>query len=97
MIEPYECRLPRERVPDFLSGLGAALGEPLDLDDVLDRLLDSDLARGRWLVLPLGGPLTVSMAAERGTGSVEVRVRPTGPGADELITLLGPLGAVYSR
>lgn len=97
MTDPYECRLQREQVPSFLTGLADALAEPLDLDATLDRMLDTDVGRGRWLVLPLGGPLTVSLAGERGTGSVEVRARPTGPGADELIALLGRLGAIYSR
>jgi RecB family endonuclease NucS len=49
------------------------------------------------LVLPAPGPVHVELAAEPGTGVVEVRARPTGPGADEVLALLRPLGAVYSR
>ena len=95
MTDPYECWLHAERVPAFLRGLAEHL--PFDVDDVLDRLLDTDYARGRWLVLPAAGPLHVQLAAEPGAGAVEVRARPTGPGADELVALLRPLGAVYSR
>lgn len=95
MTDPYECWLRTEDVPSFLRGLAGPLG--FDADDVLDRLLDTDYARGRWLVLPLAGPLHLQLAAEPGTGAVEVRARPTGPGADELLALLRPLGAVYSR
>lgn len=97
MIEPYECWLRAEDVPGFLSGYAASTGSTLDLDEVLDRLLDTDVGRGRWLVLPVEGPLTVELAGEHGTGSVEVRARPTGPGADEAIALLRPLGAIYGR
>lgn len=95
MTDPYECWLRTEDVPSFLTGLAGPLG--FDADDVLDRLRDTDYARGRWLVLPVAGPLHVQLAAEPGTGAVEVRARPTGPGADELLALLRPLGAVYSR
>lgn len=95
MTDPYECWLRTEDVPAFLTGLAGPLG--FDADDVLDRLRDTDHTRGRWLVLPVAGPLHVQLAAEPGTGAVEVRARPTGPGADELLALLRPLGAVYSR
>lgn len=97
MTEPYECWLPRERVPAFLEGLGGRLGAPLDVADLLDRLLDTDVARGRWLVLPLPGPLHVELGAEPGTGDVELRARPLGPEADALLAALRPLGAVYAR
>lgn len=95
MTDPYECWLRAEDVPGFLGGLAHRL--PFDVDDVLDRLLDTDYARGRWLVLPVDGPLHIELAGEPGTGAVEVRARPTGPGADALLALLRPLGAVYSR
>lgn len=97
MTEPYECWLHREQVADFLRGFGDAAGEPVDVDDALDRLLDTDVGRGRWLVLPVGGPLRLELAAEPGTGAVEVRAFPTGPGADALLASLRPLGAVYGR
>lgn len=97
MTEPYECWLHAEDVPAFLSGLLARAGAGLDVPDVLDRLLDTDVSRGRWLLLPVDGPLQLQLAGEPGTGSVEVRARPTGPGADELLALLRPLGAVYGR
>lgn len=97
MIEPYECRVHAADVPSFLRGFAASCGSPLDLDEVLDALLDTDVGRGRWLVLPLDGPLTLELAGERGTGSIEVRARPIGPGADEAIARLSPLGAVSSR
>lgn len=97
MTDPYECRLCVEDVRGFLDGLARATGSPLDVDEVLDRLRDTDVGRGRWLVLPVGGPLTVELAGEHGTGSLEVRARPTGPGADELLARLPGLGAVYSR
>ena len=97
MTEPYECWLHREHVPDFLAGFGAATGEQVDVADVLDRLLDTDVGRGRWLVLPVGGPLRLELGAEPGTGAVEVRAFPTGPGADALLARLRPLGAVYGR
>ena len=97
MTEPYECWLHREDVPAFLAGWAAETGGPLDVDDVLDRLLDTDVGRGRWLVLPVGGPLRLELAAEPGTGAVEVRAFPTGPGADALLGRLRPLGAVYGR
>ncbi len=95
MTDPYECWLRAEDVPGFLRGL--ALRLPFDVEDVLDRLLDTDYARGRWLVLPVDGPLHLELAGEPGTGAVEVRARPMGPGADALLALLRPLGAVYSR
>lgn len=95
MTDPYECWLHVEQVPAFLTGLSAHL--PFDVDAVLDALLDTHYARGRWLVLPASGPVTVELAAEPGTGVVEVRARPTGPGADEVLAALRPLGAVYSR
>ena len=95
MTDPYECWLHVEQVPAFLAGLAERL--PFDVDDVLDRLRDTHYARGRWLVLPARGPLHVELAAEPGTGVVEVRARPTGPGSDELLAALRPLGAVYSR
>jgi len=97
VTEPYECWLHREHVPDFLAGFGAATGEQVDVADVLDRLLDTDVGRGRWLVLPVGGPLRLELGAEPGTGAVEVRAFPTGPGADALLARLRPLGAVYGR
>lgn len=97
MTEPYECWLHREHVPAFLAGYGGATGEELDVPAVLDSLLDTDVGRGRWLVLPLGGPLRLELAAEPGTGAVEVRAFPTGPGADDLLAQLRPLGAVYGR
>lgn len=97
MTEPYECWLPAEAVPGFLSGYARVVGAALDVAAVLDLLLDTDTGRGRWLVLPVAGPLTVELAGERGTGSVEVRARPTGPGADALLAALPGLGAVYSR
>jgi hypothetical protein len=97
VIDPWEAWLPRRDVPTFLSGLAAHLGQPLDVEDLLDRLLDTDISRGRWLVLPVRGPLTVELGAEPGTGDVELRARATGPGADELLAALRPLGAVYSR
>lgn len=97
LAEPYECWLHRERVPAFLAGYAVAAGAAVDVDDLLDRLLDTDVGRGRWLVLPVGGPLRVELAAEPGTGAVEVRAWPSGPGADELIAALLPLGAVYGR
>ena len=95
--EPYECWLHREQVPAFLTGYALAAGEAVDVDDVLDRLLDTDVGRGRWLVLPVGGPLRLELGAEPGTGAVEVRAFPTGPGADDLLASLRPLGAVYGR
>lgn len=95
--EPYECWLHREQVPAFLAGYALAAGEAVDVDDVLDRLLDTDVGRGRWLVLPVGGPLRLELGAEPGTGAVEVRAFPTGPGADDLLASLRPLGAVYGR
>ena len=97
MTEPYECWLHREQVPAFLAGFAQAAGVPVDVDDVLDRLLDTDVGRGRWLVLPVAGPLHLELAGEPGTGAVEVRARPTGPGADDLLAVLRPLGAVYGR
>jgi len=97
VIEPYECRVHAADVPRFLRGYAASCGSPLDLDAVLDALLDTDVGHGRWLVLPVNGPLTLELAGERGTGSVEVRARPTGPRADEAIAQLRPLGAVLSR
>ena len=97
MIDPWEAWLPRADVPAFLSGLAAHLGDPWDVDDLLDRLLDTDVGRGRWLVLPMRGPLTVELGTEPGTGDVELRARGTGPGADDLIAALRPLGAVYAR
>lgn len=95
--EPYECWLHAEDVASFLTGYAAAAGAVLDVDDVLDRLLDTDTGRGRWLVLPVAGPLHVELAGEPGTGAVEVRARPTGPGADALLAALPGLGAVYGR
>ena len=95
MTDPYECWLHVEQVPAFLTGLAEQL--PFDVDDVLDRLQDTHYARGRWLVLPAAGPVHVELAAEPGTGVVEVRARPTGPDADELLASLRPLGAVYGR
>ena len=95
--EPYECWLHREQVPAFLTGYALAAGEAVDVEDVLDRLLDTDVGRGRWLVLPVGGPLRLELGAEPGTGAVEVRAFPTGPGADDLLASLRPLGAVYGR
>lgn len=97
MTEPYECWLHNEQVADFLEGYAARVGEALSVHDVLDRLLDTDVGRGRWLVLPVGGPLRLELAAEPGTGAVEVRAFPTGPGADALLASLRPLGAVYGR
>lgn len=73
MTEPYECWLHNEQVPGFLAGYGAAADQFFDVDDVLDRLLDTDVGRGRWLVLPVSGPLRLELAAEPGTGAVEVR------------------------
>ena len=84
-------------MPAFLTGYALAAGEAVDVDDVLDRLLDTDVGRGRWLVLPVGGPLRLELGAEPGTGAVEVRAFPTGPGADDLLASLRPLGAVYGR
>jgi hypothetical protein len=97
VTEPYECWLHADAVPAFLRGYADAAGVELDVPDVLDRLLDTDTGRGRWLVLPVDGPLSVELAGEPGTGSVEVRARPTGPGADALLACLPGLGAVYSR
>lgn len=97
MIDPYECWLHAETVPAFLRGYAEAAGVALDVDDALDRLLDTDTGRGRWLVLPVGGPLHVELAGEPGTGAVEVRARPAGPGADALLAALPGLGAVYGR
>lgn len=97
VVEPYECWLRAEAVPGFLRGFAEAAGVVLDVADVLDRLLDTDTGRGRWLVLPAAGPLHVELAGEPGTGSVEVRARPTGPGGDALLARLTGLGAVYSR
>ena len=97
VTDPYECWLPAERVPAFLRGLAEHLDAPLDLEQVLDGLLDTDVERRRWLVLPLPGPLHVELAGEPGTGAVEVRARPTGPGADEVLAALRPLGALPGR
>ena len=97
MTDPYECWLHRELVPAFLTGYADAAGEQVDVEDVLDRLLDTDVGRGRWLVLPVGGPLRLELGAEPGTGAVEVRAFPTAPGSDALLALLRPLGAVYGR
>lgn len=97
MTEPYECWLHREQVPGFLAGFAAAAQVPVDVDDVLDRLLDTDIGRGRWLVLPVAGPLHLELAAEPGTGAVEVRAWTLGPAGDELLAQLRPLGAVYGR
>ena len=97
MTEPYECWLHRELVPRFLAGYAREVGASVDVADLLDRLLDTDVGRGRWLVLPVGGPLRLELAAEPGTGAVEVRAFPSGPGADALIAALLPLGAVYGR
>lgn len=97
VTEPYECWLHAEDVPAFLRGYAEVAGAPLDVADVLDRLLDTDTGRGRWLVLPVEGPLHVELAGEPGTGAVEVRARPTGPGADALLAALPGLGAVYGR
>jgi hypothetical protein len=95
VTDPYECWLYVEQVPAFLRGLAERL--PFDVDDVLDRLLDTHYAQGRWLVLPVEGPVHLELAAEPGTGVVEVRARPTGPGSDELLGALGLLGGVYTR
>ena len=46
MTDPYECWLHAERVPAFLQGLAELL--PFDVDDVLDRLLDTEV------LLPIG-------------------------------------------
>ena len=97
MAEPYECWLPRDLVPAFLRGLAAVTGAELDVDDVLDRLLDTHVGRGRWLLLPARGPLRVELAGEPGTGDVEVRAWPVGEGGDELLAALPGLGAVYGR
>ena len=97
MTEPYECWLPAERVPAFLRGLADHLHAPLDVERVLDALLDTHVERSRWLVLPLPGPLRVELAGEPGTGAVEVRARPTGPGADEVRAALRGLGALPGR
>ena len=97
MTEPYECWLHRELVPSFLAGYAREVGASVDVVDLLDRLLDTDVGRGRWMVLPVGGPLRLELAAEPGTGAVEVRAFPSGPGADSLIAALLPLGAVYGR
>ena len=97
LTDPYECWMHAETAPRFLQRYADLAGAELDVDDVLDRLLDTHPGRGRWLVLPVGGPLRLELAREPGTGAVEVRARPTAPGADVLLAALPGLGAVYSR
>lgn len=97
VAEPYECWLPRDQVEAFLCGLAERARVTLDVEDVLDRLLDTHVGRGRWLVLPVGGPVRIELGTEPGTGDVEVRAWPLGPGSDDLIACLPGLGAVYGR
>ena len=66
MTEPYECWLHRELVPRFLAGYAREVGASVDVVDLLDRLLDTDVGRGRWLVLPVGGLPPVSSRLDWG-------------------------------
>lgn len=96
-VEPFEGWLWADAVPGFLADYATATGDALDVEGLLDRLLDTHVGRDRWLVLPGRGPVTVELAAEPGTGAVELRARPTGPGADEALARLRELGVVYGR
>jgi len=84
-IEPFEGWLWADAVPRFLREYGEQCSSSLDG------------GRDRWLVLPGNGPVTVELAGEPGTGVVELRARPTGPGADEALRRLRTLGVVYGR
>lgn len=96
-IEPFEGWLWADEVPAFLHRYGEQTGAVLDVAALLDGLLDTHVGRDRWLVLPTEGPVTVELAAEPGTGAVELRARPTGPGADEELVRLRSLGVAYGR
>ena len=96
-IEPFEGWLWADAVPRFLREYGEQCGSSMDVDALLDLLLDTHVGRDRWLVLPGAGPVTVELAGEPGTGVVELRARPTGPGADEALWRLRALGVVYGR
>lgn len=96
-VEPFEGWLWADAVPAFLTRYGAAAGEELDVEALLDGLLDTHVGRDRWLVLPGAGSVTVELACEPGTGAVELRARPTGPGADEALRGLRDLGVTYGR
>lgn len=96
-VEPFEGWMWSDAVPGFLDRYGRDSGDVLDVEALLDSLLDTHVGRDRWLVLPGSGPVTVELAAEPGTGAVELRARPTGPGADEALRRLRELGVVYGR
>jgi hypothetical protein len=96
-IDPFEGWLWADAVPAFLHAYGEQSGAPLDVPALLDGLLDTHVGRDRWLVLPSSGPVTVELAGEPGTGAVELRARPTGPGADEALRGLRTLGISYGR
>jgi hypothetical protein len=96
-IDPFEGWLWADAVPGFLHRYGQDTGAVLDVGALLDRLLDTHVGRDRWLTLPGSGPVTVELAGEPGTGAVELRARPTGPGADEALARLRALGVVYGR
>ena len=96
-IDPFEGWLWADAVPGFLRRYGEETGEDLDVPALLDGLLDTHVGRDRWLVLPTDGPVTVELAAEPGTGAVELRARPSGPGADEARARLRALGVAYGR
>ena len=96
-IDPFEGWLWADAVPGFLHRVAGASEADLDVDALLDGLLDTHVGRDRWLMLPLAGPITVELAAEPGTGAVELRARPTGPGADEALRELRALGVSYGR
>ena len=74
------------------EGLAEAAADAIEA--ALQGALDSDPLRGRWYDVPDVDPVALRLGFERGTGVVELRVVPTGFGADAVVERLRVLCAV---
>ena len=94
VTQAYEGWLREENLEPFLRLLGELCRLPIDIPAALQGALDSDPLRGRWYDVPDVDPVALRLGFERGTGVVELRVVPTGFGADAVVERLRVLCAV---
>lgn len=94
VTQAYEGWLREENLEPFLRLLAELCRLPLDVPAALQGTLDSDPVRGRWHDVAGADPVALRLGFERGTGIVELRVTPTGFGADAVVERLRVLCAV---
>jgi len=87
--QAYEGWIREENTEPFLRLYAEATRAPellAEIPAVLDALLDTDPARGRWWSSdPLPGPVRLRLGREPGTGVVELQLTPRDWGADAVV------------